>query len=231
MNLKNIYVTLIIFFIFSFVTFVTLSFNIIQDTSDYDRKPLDVDNIKTGDLFLISYNSTMFNFMESILGFNFVHPSIAVWEKNELFMIEFAEYTNLYKGLIKVPFKEWIRYNKNGTILKNSLSIKNDSLEERKILEEKILDFYDKNKEKYSNFSNFNNLNFFRFFKRFGKYEGISNSSNLTCTELLAYAIFESDIAKKNKSLQYFQPSKFVGFEGFDLNEKYYCDENYIIQL
>lgn len=229
--LENNVVTLFIFFVVAVVTFFISSKNIIQDVSNYDRKPLDINDIKTGDMFLISYTGHYASVVKTIAGFNFIHPSIAVWENGELWMVEFAYYTEDKKGLIKIAFSDWIKYNRNTVILKNTLSIKNDSSKEREILRQNILNFYEKYKKKYSNFSNFLNPNYFRFLNKFGKYDSITETSNVTCAEIMAFLVHETEISQKTKPISFFQSSKFVGFDGFDLQEKYYCDENYILEL
>ena len=61
-----------------------------------------------------------------------MHPSIAVWENNDLFMIELINYFNddKYKGLIKVPFNKWYRINRRAIILHNQLELKDNNRED-----------------------------------------------------------------------------------------------------
>ena len=222
---------ILILCVFFFCVFVVLSKNIIQDIERYDKKKLDINDIKSGDLFLVSYTGYYSILAKTLTGHNFIHPSLAVWENGELFIIEFANYHKYLQGLVKFPFKDWIRFNRNTKILKNSLKIKNDSKEEREKISRNILKTYDKYSGRFSEFSNFFNLNYFRFVNMFGKYDNISKEENITCTEVMAFLIYESQISDKSKHLTYFRSSTFVGYQGFDLKNEYYCDENYILEL
>jgi hypothetical protein len=229
--IKKYYKPLMLFILTGIITYFILHSKVIKNISHYDKRKLDINDIKTGDLFLLSYTRNIHLLVNAMLGMNFTHPSIALWEDGKLFMVEYAEYPVKYDGFLKIPFEEWIRFNKNTVILKNSLFIKNDSIIKREILANNILNTYYNYKEKFNNFDGNFNLNMYRFFLKYGNYKSIEKYKNPTCTEILAFLICESGIAKKTKSLEYYQPSKFIGFSGFDLNEEYNCKENYIIDL
>ena len=229
--LKKYYQPLLVFITIGIVCYFILFMKVIKNNSHFDKKTLNIDNIKTGDLFLLSYSRKIHLFFNALLGMNFVHPSIAVWENGKLFMLEYADYTDSYEGFVKIPFQEWIRFNRKSVILKNSLSIRNDSERERENLSSKLLDIYYSYKEKFNNFEGNFNPDMYRFFLRRNNYRSVEEYNNITCTEVLAFLICESGIAKKTKSLEYYQPSKFVGFSGFDFKDKFYCEENYIIEM
>lgn len=226
------YINICIFcFIIGVLSVMYFNNKIVKDVSSFDRKFLNKRMIKTGDLFMVSYTRMSHLILDSLLGLNFVHPSISVWENGILYMVEYADYFDKYRGFIKIPFDEWIKFNRKGVILKNSLSIVDETKEKREELGRKILKIYEENKDSFNDFNGtpLNQIKMFNPFLR--NYKKIEKGENVTCTEVLALIICESGIAKKTKALHKYQPSKFVGFSGFELEKDYFCDENYLIKL
>lgn len=209
-----------------------------------------LDEIKTGDTFMISYQNKYRILSDSLIGLNFTHSSTAYWEDGKLYFIEYAYYNEKWNGIMKIPFQIWINFNKNTIILINKLKIINHEKEERKKLGMNIEKFYQEFKRKDDLEPNFS-LNWNRFrqdsnnpknvMSRFinllvgipeNKYERIDPDKNklLTCVEITACLLCETGIVKKDKSISY-MPSKFVGMKGFSLNNNYNYDEHYICDI
>tara|TARA_R110002096_G_scaffold34839_1_gene99288 strand:- start:342 stop:848 length:507 start_codon:yes stop_codon:yes gene_type:complete len=157
----------------------------------------------------------------------FIHPSIAVWENYNLYIVEFALYPDK-KGLLKIPFDNWIRYNKNKRILRSVLEIKNEDLYERDIIKNNILSYYENNRKRINNMNSDFNITWLRFPLRI---KSELNLDNISCTEVLAEIICSSGIAKKDKGSSYYHQSDFISLSGFKLNDKFYYPNNYLCKF
>jgi len=221
-----------------------------KDFNELKIKNLYLDEIKTGDTFMVSYQQFYRIFGDSLIGLNFTHSSTAYWENGKLYFVEYAYYTEEYNGIMKMPYHEWIKFNKNALILVNKLKIINDEIVERKILNDKIKLFLNDFERKDDLNASFN-LGWNRFrqdyknskepLSRFWNsmlgqpnnvYKRIDpdNNKETTCVEITACLLCEIGIIKKNKSISYL-PSKFIGMKGFDCNTNFDFSEHYICDL
>ncbi len=223
--LKNILLLLILSFIFLYI--YTWRNIIVLKFDNYPVKKIYRDEIKTGDIFLLGNNKKNKIFGDSIFMIRFVHPSIALWEGTNLYILEFAIYPDK-KGFLKLPFDEWIRYNKNKKILKSGLEIKNERKEDREKIKNNILSFYEKNRDKINSKNMDFNLTWLRFPLRIKEELDIDS---ISCTEVLAQIIESSGIAIKDKGPSYYHQSDFISLSGFKLNDKFYYPNNYLCKF
>ncbi len=212
-------ISLILFFRYIYVK---------KNTLDLPTKTLYREQINTGDIFLLDWQRANNIFISSIFNNSFMHPSIAVWEKGDLFMIELINYFNdeKYKGLIKVPFNKWYRINRRALFLHNKLETDIN----REKIAQKILKFYIDYKGKMGQPKGFGR-DWLRFWKPEKNYKEREDFSNLICTELIAMLLKEVGIAKKNKSIESYQPDSFIGMKDFELEKGYKYDDYYLAKI
>jgi len=196
-----------------------------KDFSGYSIKKLRKENIKSGDIFLVAYHKPQNLIGDLLMKVKFNHVSLAVWENGELYLIEYANYFDKYQGLLKIPYERWIRFNKNTTILKNSISF---SQNER---ERKILEYYYQNKDKMTEFKGGWNMSWYRFLYKKNKYQPIDLSYQTTCTEIMVSLLGESGIVKKEKALSDYHQSDFIGMSGFSLPNNVNYTQDYLCSL
>tara|TARA_R110001592_G_scaffold18816_14_gene77811 strand:+ start:12502 stop:13200 length:699 start_codon:yes stop_codon:yes gene_type:complete len=223
--IKKIVLLLVLYFIFLYI-YTWRNILVLKDIT-YPEKNLYKDEIKTGDIFLLGNKKKQRIFGDSIFMIKFVHPSIAVWEDSNLYMVEFAIYPDK-EGLIKIPFHQWLTYNKNKRILRSALEIDNETPEHRKKIKDNILSYYENNKKKINSIDRNFNLTWLRFPLRIKRELDIDN---ISCTEVLAKIIDVSGIAKKDKGSSYYHQSDFISLSGFILNNKFSYPNNYLCKF
>jgi hypothetical protein len=207
--------------------------NVKKNQLDLKTKSIYRDDIKTGDVFLIDWQRANNIFLASLFGNSFMHPSIAVWDKGDLFMIELINYFNdeKYKGFIKIPFNKWYRINKRGLFLHNVLNIKDDEDgKKREELGKKILDFYIEYKGKMGEPSGFGR-DWIRFWYPSEGYKPIEKFDSIICTEVMTMLLKETGIVKKNKSIESYVPDSFIGMRDFECLEPYDYKEHYLANI
>ena len=223
--IRKILLLLSLYFIFLYI--YTWRNILVLKNITYPEKNLYKDEIKTGDIFLLGNKKKHKIFGDSIFMIKFIHPSIALWENSNLYMIEFAIYPDK-EGLIKIPFQDWLRYNKNKKILRSALDIDNETRYEREKIKENILSYYNLNKDKINSMNRNFDLSWIRFPLRIKKELDINN---ISCTEVLAKIIDASGIAKKDKGSSYYHQSDFISLSGFILNNKFSYNNNYLCKF
>lgn len=194
-----------------------------KNFSEYPIKKLEKENIKTGDIFLVAYHKPGNLLGDLIMKVRFNHVSLAVWEKDELYMIEYANYFDKYQGLLKIPYDRWIRFNKNTTILKNSISGSNE-----KELETKILNYYENNQDKMTRFKGGWNMSWYRFLYKKNKYLPLDLSYQTTCTEIMSSLLGDIGLVNKTKALSDYHQSDFIGMNGFSLSQGIKYKKDYL---
>jgi hypothetical protein len=222
------------FLVYIIINFLILSlifiyyFKKITDFSMYTVKKLDTSKINSGDTLIVSYNhKTKYAVFNSFIKSKFVHPSIAVRENGKLYLIEYNEYFDKYKGLIKIPYEEWIKFNKNAKIYINHFQ-NNKSKE----LDKKIINWYRENLEDITKKINYMDYSWFRFINPLNKkYKNTKNNPNITCCEIICEILCETGIVKKNKSIQHYRPDSFVDMKDFSLEEDYNISESYLLDI
>jgi len=201
-----------------------------KDFSGYSIKKLHKENIKSGDIFLVAYHKPQNLIGDLLMKVKFNHVSLAVWEKGELYLIEYANYFDKYQGLLKIPYQRWIRFNKNTTILKNSISCVGEE-KRREEIEKKILEYYYQNKDIMLEFKGGWNMSWYRFLYKKNKYQPLDLSYQTTCTEIMVSLLGDSGIVKKEKALSDYHQSDFIGMSGFSLTNDIIYTQDYLCSL
>lgn len=223
--IRKVLLLLLLYFI-SIYIYTWRNLLVVKD-NNYPTKNLFLDQIKSGDIFLLGNTKKNKIIGDSIFMINFIHPSIAIWENSELYIVEFAIYPDK-KGLLKIPFDEWIRYNKNKKILKSELKIKDEVDNDRKQIANNIINYYDNNKERINSMNSDFNITWLRFPLRIKKE---LNIDSISCTEVLADIIYSSGIAQKDKGASYYHQKDFISLSAFKLNDKFSYPKNYLCKF
>lgn len=200
-----------------------------KDFSGYSIKKLRKENIKSGDIFLVAYHKPQNLIGDLLMKVKFNHVSLAVWENGELYLIEYANYFDKYQGLLKIPYERWIKFNKNTTILKNSISSVGEK--KRREREKKILEYYYQNKDKMTEFKGGWNMSWYRFLYKKNKYRPLDLNYQTTCTEIMVSMLMNSGIVKKEKALSDYHQSDFIGMSGFSLTDNINYIQDYLCSL
>lgn len=194
---------------------------VIKDNSRYQIKDLYKDNIKSGDIFLLGNTKRNKILGDLFFMVNFVHPSISLWENNNLYILEFAIYPTK-EGFIKIPFEEWIYLNKNKNILHSCLDTSGSQREKIRI---KMINFFEKNKERINKKNKNFDITWLRFPLRIKRQ---LNINNISCTEVLTELLYYTGIVEKNKGTSYYHQSDFIGLKGFKLEKQFSYSKNYL---
>ena len=186
------------FFYFFFMIILTVYIwlgarNIYNKEYNYFKiRNLHYDQIDTGDIILLSYSAPASVFNQGIICMKFIHAALFSKEGSNLYIIEFGNYFNEKVGFLKIPFSEWIKYNKSALMMYNKLEIENDSRKKRNELSLKINNFRDNNMTNKD----------FSFFDYLGRYlvpgteykDFDTNKTDYACYELVLNILKEVDI-------------------------------------
>jgi len=200
-----------------------------KEYNNYKIKYLHYDDIDTGDILLVSYSSLNSMLNHSVIGLKFIHAAVCSREGSNLYVYELANYFDKKVGFLKLPFSEWIKYNKNTLIMLNKLYIQDDSLQKRKNLSLKFNNF----REKYITGREFDILDFFpRYLSPSRQYKEMDfNRENYACYEVVLSMLKESGIIENIMSTENYTTDDLVGMKSFDLNEKYNYDEYFLADI
>ena len=197
-----------------------------KDYSDLRIGLISKDKIRTGDVFLLSYESPFRVVGQSFLGSRFFHPALMFWEGKELFVLEYAQYNPPYDGINKIPFEIWYRINRDSLFLHNSLTYTGELN-----LSEEINKYY----LKYQNMKVIDRMAWTRMMINQNKRYVPKNitSDAMICTEFLAQFFIEIGAVKNVKALEKYEPEDYVGMKGFtlhkDFNYDYYLSDMSLI--
>jgi len=193
-------VTMIIFILIIYIILCGVLFQIKQ-YPDLTGKILSLDNLNTGDIFLVAYTGASRAICDLSIGQTFSHGCIFVREKYEDFIIEYGFYDDKWKGVMKIPFRIWLRFNKNQLIYHKPLKIVDDSQDKRLELSEKITEVYEKNIG-----GTMHMINYRRFL--FPSYEYTGLYKKFVCVEFLAEVLAQTNIRERNFGNEYFTPNR-----------------------
>ena len=213
------------------ITYIILGSRLIyaKDYRNLRRNYLHYDDIDTGDLLLVSYSNLDAITSNSMIGLKFTHASICSREGSNLYIYELANYFNEITGFIKIPFSEWLKYNKNTLILYNKLKITNDSYIKRKYLS--IM--FDKFRKKHMTDGVFNMVDFsVRYFMPEQNYSSLDfNSKNYACYEVILAMMKDIGIISEMKSTENYTTDDMIGMKNFKLRPSFSYDEYFISDL
>ncbi len=80
---------------------------------------LDRCKLKTGDILLVPYDSIYGSLVKIFRGCCWTHGSLIYKKDDEVYVIEIARYeckNKTYKGLLMLPLKKWLKFNKGRVI-------------------------------------------------------------------------------------------------------------------
>lgn len=213
---------LVYILILFFYTWYNLVFN--KNFNSFDVKNLYLDNIKSGDIFLIANTKPNKVLGDLFLNIEFYHPSLVLWEGSNLFILEYGVYPG-EKGFLKIPFRRWIKFNKNKLILHNPLKIKENENNIREELSNNMVKFYKERKEDFNKLDTKSNINNLRILFRLSKK---INFNNILCTEVITILLYYLKLVDNNKNIMYYKSSDFIKLKGFNIKDNFSYNENYL---
>ena len=200
-----------------------------KDYRDLTRNFLHYNDINTGDLFLVSYSNIDSITSNSMMGLKFTHAAICSREGTNLYIYELANYFEEITGFIKMPFSEWLKYNKNTLILYNKLNIVNDNNIKRKYLS--IM--FDKFHKKYATDAVFNMVDFsLRYLNPESDYSELDFSKkNYACYEVILSMMKDVGIISELKSTENYTTEDMIGMKNFKLRSSFNYNEHFITDI
>lgn len=218
-------------FVMMCVLYIILGSRLIytKDYRDLKQNYLHYDNINTGDLFLVSYSNVDTITSNSMMGLKFTHASICSREGSNLYIYELANYFEEITGFIKIPFSEWLKYNKNTLILHNKLNIVNDNNIKRTYLSVMFNDF----RKKHMTSGVFNMVDFsLRYMNPEKQYSHLDfNEKNYACYEVVLSMMKDSGIIKDMKSTENYTTEDMIGMKNFNLRPAFSYEDYYICDI
>lgn len=203
--------------IFCLFVIYILSFIMRATATDYPlyTKKIDIESLRTGDLFCISYNNIAGSIITSFTNSIWSHICV-IWvdvETNIKYILEGAIYSNdAYKNFYKIPADTWLNINKNNLI--GYRPYLGPDLDSKKMLEtfENITDGV-----KLEGFNPYW-LKFFvlRYYTKFTKVK------KLTCFEAIVVLLQELDVVKKVYDYTSFFPNTII-----TSNDHFECADYY----
>ena len=96
------------------IIFICINGSKIQDVPSTEIKFIDPNSINTGDIVVVGYRNVFGKILKGITSSIWSHSGIAYRDPNTnfLYIIELGVYKKYYKGIFKIPFHDWIKYNR-----------------------------------------------------------------------------------------------------------------------
>ena len=192
----------------------------------FDIRNLHYDEIETGDILLLTYSDPATVFNQGIICMKFIHAALCSREGSNVYVYEFGNYFGKKIGFLKLPFSEWIKYNKSCLIMINKLKIEDDSKKKRNELSLKLNNFRNDNMSDID-------YSFLDFIGRYlipgTKYQEFDNRrSDYACYELVLNMLKELDIIESLNATETYVTDDMIGMKKFNLGENYNYDEYFI---
>lgn len=231
--MENFSIYEFIYFVFILLMMVYIWFgarNIYNKEYTYfDIKNLHYNDINTGDVILVSYSEPITVFNQGLICMKFVHACLCSREGSNLYIYEYSNYFDEKVGFLKLPFSEWIKYNKNALLMINKLSIDDDSKEKREKLSLKINNYREKNMTN-QDFSFMDYLG--RYLFPTIEYKDFDNTrTDYACYELVLNMLKELNIIRSLNATESYVTDDLIGMNKFNLNKEYNYDEYYIADV
>lgn len=208
----------------------------------FQSKITKYDDIKSGDIFLVSFESISKMFSDSLFRIQFLHPALIVEQNDEKYVIELMNYSNK-QGFHMMELDEWINRQKHNSIILNKMSIDKDALFEgkkmnedeiRKEISRRIISFsqpYSEGEKKINSVGGFDKT-WWRYVYPEGVYTDQQIEDNVTpCNEFCVYLLIKSGVVLGNKHIDHFHPDTFIGMNGFKLKKPFSFNEYYLCDL
>ena len=195
----------------------------------FEIKNLHYDDIQTGDLILLTYSDPITLFNQGLICMKFIHAALCSREGSNVYVYEFSNYFGEKMGFLKLPFSEWIKYNKNGFIMINKLGIEDDSKYKRNQLSLKLNNFRNENMtDKDFSFMDFIG----RYLMPTKKYQDFDNKrTDYACYELVLNMLKELEVIESLNATETYVTDDMIGMKKFNLNQQYNYDEFFIADV
>ena len=231
MEIFSLYEFLYFVFIILIIVYIWLGARNIysKEYTYFETKYLHYDDIQTGDVLLLSYSDPITIFNQGFICMKFIHAALCSREGTNLYVYEYSNYFDDKMGFLKLPFSEWIKYNKNCLIMINKLGIENDSKAKREQLSLKLNNFRNENMTD-QDFSFMDYLG--RYLMPTVEYQDFDNKrTDYACYELVLNMLKELDIIESLKATESYVTDDLIGMKKFNLNRKYNYDDYFIADV
>lgn len=204
--------------------------NIYNKEYTYFRtRNLHYSDIQTGDIILLTYSDPITIFNHGLICMKFIHAALCSREGSNVYVYEFGNYFGEKMGFLKLPFSEWIKYNKNGLMMINKLDIEDDSKEKRNNLSLKLNNFRNENMTD-KDFSFMDYLGRYlvptKDYKNFDK-----TRTDYACYELVLNMLKELNIIESLNATETYVTDDMIGMKKFNLNSEYNYDDYFIADV
>jgi len=200
-----------------------------KDFSGMKIRNLHYSDIQTGDIILTAYSGPESVYHHGVMSMKFVHASLCSREGSHVYVYELANYFGEKVGFLKIPFSEWIKYNKNCLMLINKLSIKDDSPKKRKELAMK----FNKYRDLHRMDKDFSFMDYIgRYLVPTTRYRDFDNTrTDYACYELVLNILKECDVIETMKATEQYYTDDLINMERIKLNEEFEYTDNYLVDI
>ena len=216
-TLAYIFIAIIIILLFISIVILIISIRT-QIADDFPRNAheFDPNKLKTGDIVTVGYRNPFGWFATMWTGSIWTHCGMA-WKdphNDLLYIIEAAHYPGKWRGVFKIPFDLWIRYNQHGYLSYTPLVGERPDHFEEKL--DRAFDAIKKNSlDKF-------NCNWARLLFKF-PYQPNPDQSSYTCYELIIKLLQEVGVVRKKYMPASYFPNDLV-FGRLDMKKGYTYD-------
>ena len=132
---------------------------------------------------------------------------------------------------MKIPFSEWLKYNKKHTIAINKLRISNDSKYKRKLLSEKIRQYRKDNiSYNYLNFNLYLNKHFSK--NNNHKLSPPDKNKGIPCYQIIVHILKSCNIINFPKySIKNMIPDDLIALDKFLINKEFGYNDFYLTNI
>lgn len=195
----------------------------------FKTRHLHYDDIQTGDIILLTYSDPVTVYNQALMGMKFIHAALCSREGSNVYVYEFSNYFGEKMGFLKLPFSEWIKYNKNCLLMINKLEIEDDTKTKREKLSLKLNNFRNQNMTD-KDFSFFDYIG--RYLLPTVEYKDFDNKrTDYACYELVLNMLKEMDIIESLNATESYVTDDLIGMKKFNLKSQYNYDEYFIADV
>lgn len=200
-----------------------------KDFNDMKVRYLHYSDIQTGDILLTTYSGVESVYHQGVMSMKFVHASLCSREGSHVYVYELANYFGEKVGFLKIPFSEWIRYNKNALMLINKLNIKDDSPKKRNQLAMRFNKYRDTHRMD-------NDFSFVDFIGRYlvptQRYKDFDNTkTDYACYEVVLNTLKECGVIDTMMATEQYYTDDLIDMKRLNLNDEYSYDEHYLVDI
>lgn len=205
-----------------------------KDYKYFQIRNLHYDEIQTGDVMLLTYSSPVTFINQGMICMRFIHAAMCSREGSNVYVYEFGNYFGEQIGFLKLPFTEWLKYNKSCLMMINKLEIEDDSKVKREQLSLKLNNFRNQNmSDKDFDFFDFTSKYYTsNYLYQNTQYQDFDNKRvDYACYELVLNMMKEMDIIESLNATESYVTDDLIGMKKFNLNSQYNYDDYYIADI